>query len=1043
MIYLRSSIKAPTIKAAAVLSVTLLASVAFFIQGDFATKAYAATDTTKSIVSTADTRIVEDTPTTNYGRATTLGIDGDDPDGSGKDKSGLIRWDLSDVPTGSKINSASVTVNVTDASVNTYQAYALERGWTEAGATWNFFAADSPWEVAGAKGSLDREATVAGTISPSKTGKQTFAISPEVVQRWVENPAANQGLVIANATNKDGFAFNSRDYSDATLRPQLTITFAPVDNTPPETAIDSGPAGTVNSSSASFSFSSSEPNSTFECQLDGAPFGACSSPKDYTGLSDGEHTFGVRATDAAGNTDSTPANRTWRVLTEVDDESPASPVITEPLDNSYNNTGNITVSGTAEAESTIELFDGTTSGGTTQANAKGEWTKVLSGVAEGSHTYTAKATDAAGNESEPSSAVTVTVDTEAPSVPVIGSPADGTITNDSIPTFSGTTEASSMVELFDGGTPLGKVTADGSGDWSFIPSSALGDGNHSMTAKATDAAGNTSSASATVSVTIDTLSPETTIDSGPSGSTSDTTAAFSFSSEANATFECKLDGNTFERCASPKIYSGLADGSHSFEVRATDVAGNTDTTPARRTWTVGTTPSKSILVAVGDTTIAERSPNKNYGGVTSIGADGDVPDGSGQDESALIRWNLSSIAPGTSVETASVTLNVTNSSVHTYKAYALKRAWTEAAATWKLYAAGSQWQIAGARGQLDRAAEVAGTIWPATTGKLTFALSPEVVQRWVDNPAAYQGIIIADETNTDGFDFDSRENSDASLRPQLTITWRTTPTQSDAVLVGAGDIHASCSKNTDEATADLLDGIAGTVFTLGDNVDSGTAAEYNNCYGSSWGRHKPRTLPGIGNHEYDTGTASGYFGYFGEAAGDPTKGYYSYDRGEWHVVVLNSMCEKVGGCGASSPMLTWLRNDLAASPTKCTVAAWHHPLFSSGGATGSLTKMKPAYRLLYDNHADVVLSAHDRIYERFAPQDPDGVADPKRGIREFVVGTGGGTLHALGTVQPNSEVRNNETYGVLKLTLRSGSYDWTFTPVAGKTFTDSGSTNCH
>jgi 3',5'-cyclic AMP phosphodiesterase CpdA len=142
-------------------------------------------------------------------------------------------------------------------------------------------------------------------------------------------------------------------------------------------------------------------------------------------------------------------------------------------------------------------------------------------------------------------------------------------------------------------------------------------------------------------------------------------------------------------------------------------------------------------------------------------------------------------------------------------------------------------------------------------------------------------------------------------------------------------------------------------------------------------------------------------------------------------------------------MLGWLRQDLAANPTKCTLVAWHHPLFSSGAVTGSMTKMKPAYRVLYDNHADVVLSSHDHIYERFAPQDPEGVADPKRGIREFVVGTGGGGLHALGTAKPNSEVRNNDSYGVLKMTLKADGYDWEFVPVTGNTFTDSGSDSCH
>jgi hypothetical protein len=263
-----------------------------------------------------------------------------------------------------------------------------------------------------------------------------------------------------------------------------------------------------------------------------------------------------------------------------------------------------------------------------------------------------------------------------------------------------------------------------------------------------------------------------------------------------------------------------------------------------------------------------------------------------------------------------------------------------------------------------------------------------------------------------------------------------------AVMVGAGDI-ATCSVSGDEATAKLLDGIPGTVFTTGDNVyESGTAAQFRDCYGPSWGRHTARTKPSPGNHEYYATGASGYYGYFGSAAGSSSKGYYSYDRGDWHVVVLNSMCEKVGGCGATSPMVSWLRNDLAANPNRCTLAYFHHPLFSSG-KHGNQTKMRPAWEALYAANADVVVNGHDHHYERFAPQRPGGVLDRERGIREFVVGTGGASHSRLGTVKANSRVRNASTYGVLKLTLNADSYSWKFVPVAGKTFTDSGTTSCH
>jgi hypothetical protein len=264
------------------------------------------------------------------------------------------------------------------------------------------------------------------------------------------------------------------------------------------------------------------------------------------------------------------------------------------------------------------------------------------------------------------------------------------------------------------------------------------------------------------------------------------------------------------------------------------------------------------------------------------------------------------------------------------------------------------------------------------------------------------------------------------------------------VLVAAGDI-ASCSSSGDEATAALLDGISGTVLTLGDNAyDSGTPSQFTNCYQPSWGRHKARTRPSAGNHDYLTASASGYYGYFGAAAGDPTKGYYSYELGAWHIVVINSNCSQVGGCQAGSPQEKWLRADLAAHPAACTLAYWHHPRFSSGTSHGSSTTMQPIWQALYDANADVVLSGHEHNYERFAPQNPAGQADAARGIREFVVGTGGKSHYGFGTPLPNSQVRNSDTSGVLKLTLHATSYDWRFVPESGKTFTDSGSNfACH
>jgi calcineurin-like phosphoesterase family protein len=265
----------------------------------------------------------------------------------------------------------------------------------------------------------------------------------------------------------------------------------------------------------------------------------------------------------------------------------------------------------------------------------------------------------------------------------------------------------------------------------------------------------------------------------------------------------------------------------------------------------------------------------------------------------------------------------------------------------------------------------------------------------------------------------------------------------DPVVVAAGDI-ATCYDTGDEATARLLSNIGGTVLTLGDNAyEDGTPEEFADCYDPSWGRYKDHTKPSPGNHDYNSEGAEGYFGYFGEAAGEPGKGYYSYDLGAWHIVALNSNCEYVGGCGAGSAQVRWLTIDLRRNRTVCTLAYFHHPLFSSGERHGSTPEVKPLWEALYATGADVILSAHEHNYERFAPQDPDGEADPERGIREFVVGTGGKSHFAIVDPIANSEIHNDDTYGVLKLTLRPKGYDWRFVPVEGARFTDSGSARCH
>lgn len=257
------------------------------------------------------------------------------------------------------------------------------------------------------------------------------------------------------------------------------------------------------------------------------------------------------------------------------------------------------------------------------------------------------------------------------------------------------------------------------------------------------------------------------------------------------------------------------------------------------------------------------------------------------------------------------------------------------------------------------------------------------------------------------------------------------------VLVGAGDI-ARCSFNAAHMTATLLDTIEGTVFTAGDNVyQHGTAEEFRKCYEPTWGRHKHRTYPSPGNHDYSTLAAAPYYEYFGERAGPAGLGYFSYDIGAWHILSLNSNVS----ADEASPQMKWLREDLAKSTHLCTLAYWHHPVFASSKRANN-PRMKEIFAELYKQGVDVVVAGHEHVYERFAPVDARGERDPKKGIRSFIVGTGGALLGPFGTPHPASEVRFSK-HGVIKFTLKKTGYDWEFIPVFDGEVTDSGSDVCH
>jgi hypothetical protein len=423
----------------------------------------------------------------------------------------------------------------------------------------------------------------------------------------------------------------------------------------------------------------------------------------------------------------------------------------------------------------------------------------------------------------------------------------------------------------------------------------------------------------------------------------------------------------------------------------------------------------TTFTPTADTYVNSASAGTNYGSNTQLGVD------ASETKRMFLKFDVAGLTEA--VTSAKLRLHVDDvagaesNSGGTYKLMS-NTTWAESGPTWN-----NQPAIDGTT--LGSIGSVARNTWVEldVTGKIT------------GNGTISIGVT---STSNNGADFDSRETG--ALSPQLVIETGTTPPPppGDPVLVGAGDI--SNSGSGDSATAALLDNIPGTVFTAGDNVyDSGTTTEFNTYYDPTWGRHKARTRPAPGNHDYNTAGATGYYGYFGSLAGPSGQGYYSYDLGNWHIVSLNSEV----AMSAGSAQETWLRGNLAASTKPCTLAYWHQPLFTSGANHAPNPATRPLFQALYDFNADVVVTGHNHQYERFAPMTPTGALDNTNGIREFVAGMGGASHYSFGTIQPNSQARNSDTYGVLKFTLHSNSYDWQFVPEAGKTYSDSGTTACH
>ena len=430
------------------------------------------------------------------------------------------------------------------------------------------------------------------------------------------------------------------------------------------------------------------------------------------------------------------------------------------------------------------------------------------------------------------------------------------------------------------------------------------------------------------------------------------------------------------------------------------------------------TPGDSILLDVeADAQVRESASNRNYGSDTELRADGAGDSGI----ESFIRFTVTEVPDP--IQSAQLRLYVADNGTENGPAiYATDGSWDESSITWSNRPAPTG-EALDNKGRLGTNGWVEYDVTSLVTGSGTFSV-----------------VLVAD--SSDGVIFSSREGSQP---PQLVLndtgsnastvvpTVVATGASDDIVLIGAGDI-SECDSDNDELTAQLLDAVPGTVFTTGDNAyESGTIEEFNDCYGPTWGRHKDRTKPVPGNHEYKTDNASGYFEYF-----NTIPEYYAYDLGTWRIYALNSEID----VSESSSQMTWLREDLAANPAQCVLAYWHQPRWSSGSHHGSDEDYRALWQLLYEAGAELVLNGHEHHYERFAEMNAEGaVVSP--GLREIVIGTGGRDLYEFGTALPGSEVRNGATYGVLKVTLNADGYDWEFIPIAGSTFTDSGSTSCH
>jgi hypothetical protein len=852
------------------------------------------------------------------------------------------------------------------------------------------------------------------------------------------------------------------------------------DSTPPDTQITSAPSGTRADKTATIAFSASEVGATFQCSLDSASFAACTSPVSLTGLRDGSHTFRVRAVDSVGNADQSPASVTWSVDTTAPDTTITSAPATPTASTSA------TIAFASEAGATFQCaLDGA-------AFAVCTSPLVLTGLAEGSHTLAVRAADALGNVDASPATATWAVDRTPPDTTIAAAPAPAVSSALATIAFGASETPVTFECSLDGAAYAACVSP--------VALTGLADGSHTFSVRALDALGNADQSPATATWLVDTVAPDTAIDGGPDGRTTSRSASFPVSSNENGvTYECRLDQAPFAACTSPIALASLEYGSHTVEVRAKDAAGNVDGSPAARSWTVVPESVETTIASRPSATsrlVVQRFVFSSdvAGAAFECALDGGSYEPCTRETTVYVWNNKHTLSVRASL------LGVTDQSPATWSWWvdtpiengnfeAPLGGWANSdytVAGWKGFGAAIALVDGGVAG--PRALRVSYTTSATMTayqdpfpvsatlartytagGRVKAPAGKEVCLRLREKDASgtlqtQRGCVTGDGTwqtfpatsiataqgnqiefavhstgsvAGDTYDVDGLWLDDGAADPDAPAAGP------DPVLLGFGDAGA-CWSAGDAAVGRLLDGIAGTIAILGDTVyNDGLVAEYTSCFDPPFGRFKPRIKPSVGgDHEYVLPGAPGYWDYFGAAAGVVGKGWYSYDLGSWHIVVLNSACAHVGGCGVGSEQHQWLLADLAANGKPCIGAYWAEPRWSSGSVHGSHPNVGAFWSALYQYGAEFVLGGDDHVYERFAPQDPTGKLDLAKGIRQFVVGTGGGPAYTFGTPLPNSEVRNTGTFGLLKLTLKNASYDWQFVPQSGKSFTDSGTQAC-